>query len=349
MINGSRQNLKNKKSQVTNEKFVLVRSLPFYGIKIEKYKSEKISLNRGITSTPSFVYHTNNTRCLIDYSNQTNSEMEKKVKVFFEQITNGTTLTIYNGRYKDPNLDEVADLSGNYVFNSFYNGIVEATVTSVSLLSTKVSRYDKTKFEEIPFIIANTVNDQETNKYIIKNRLGKNTKNSFNYLGAMVGDYIKLTNIKNLIKILEMNVDSDGNEYIITDTPLTEQDLTSLKTKIDLYIPVIDSYTVEPDLTETTVGTCVQYFNGTVISCTDNHTNSQCRFRSSAIKEITTEFGPNTFCFTPETDTAVQTNPTDTLVQITSNLSNIITNMNSLSGPVLKNSNSKNGFYGRPF
>lgn len=338
----------NLKTQNKNEKLVLVREGFLYALSIEKYKSEISSLNRGIVSTPNVVYYNSNTKCLIDYTNQTNSDIENDIVDFFTQITIGTTFQLNNGIYTDVNLDVSADISGVYTFKSFYNGIVEADVTSTTNLSTKVNRYDKNRFEQIPYIIP-TVLEETTNKSIVKNRLGKDTKNSFNYLGVKIGDYIKLTDISTPIQVIKIDIDADGNEYILLDKDISELDLTNTKTKVLVYIPVTDAYTVNPDLAQTEVGACIEYSNGVVINCTNNNTISQCRFRSNQQNNITTEITVGTFCATPETDTAIQKDTTSSLIAITSNLVNAVASINNISGPVLKNNNSKNSFYGRPF
>jgi hypothetical protein len=87
-------NISNKKSQVKQEKLILVREGFLYGLKVEKYKSETSSLNRGITSTPSFVFYSSNTKVLIDFTNQTNSDLEKPIFDFFNQIQSGTNIKI---------------------------------------------------------------------------------------------------------------------------------------------------------------------------------------------------------------------------------------------------------------
>ena len=341
-------NISANKSQIKKEKLVLVREGFLYGLSIQKYKSETSSLNRGITSTPNFVFYNNNTRALIDFTNQTNSEIDSTISAFFNQINSGTTITIYNGLYNDPNLSVTSNLSGTYVFRSFYNGIVEADVTSVSSLSAKINRYDKTRFEQIPYIVPSTLKVTDA-KTIIKNRFGKNSKNSFDYLGIKVGDYVKITDMTYSAKVVEKSVDTDGNEYIAIDQDFASTDLTNLKTTVLVYIPVVDGYTQEPNVKETDVGACLEYVNGVVVSCTNNNTISQCRMRSNASTGITTEITIGTFCSTPETDTAIQTDTTNNLIQITSNLVNAVTSINNISGPVLKNNNSKNSFYGRPF
>jgi hypothetical protein len=336
----------------TKEKLVFVREGVLYGLVIEDAKVDKASINRGIVSTPNIIYYSNNTKCLIDYTNQTNQDIQKQLNEYFSQIPTGTTITLYNGTYLDVNSDIIANLSGTYVFRSYYAGIIEADVTSVTQLSTNLNRYDKTRFEQIPYLVATTIVDDYEIKSYIKNKFGINTKNSFNYLGVKVGDYIKITDISAPVKIVEIKVDSDGNEYLLLDRRVTEMDLTNKKTKIDVYFPVIDSFTDMPDITEQEVGACIEYANGVVISCTNNHTRSQCRFRSSKIKSISSELTLNTFCSTPETDTAVQRTSSDNLIQLTSTLATAISNMSNTSGVagvVNKNGNTKNSFYGRPF
>ncbi len=337
-----------KTTQNKKERLVLVREGFFYALKIEKYKSELSSLNRGIVSTPNIIYYDSNTKCLIDYTNQTNTGLDSTVSGYFTQIPHGCTFNLYNGIYNDVNLKVSADISGTYKFKNFYNGIIEADVISTTNLSSKLNRYDKNRFEQIPYIVPVSLKS-DTVISMIKNRLGKDTKNSFNYLSIKIGDYVKITEMEDPVKVLDINVDSDGNEYVLLNADLTNIDLTDTKTTVSVYIPVVDAYENEPSLSETEVGACIEYFNGVVVSCTNNSTISQCRFRSSKINGIETEITLGTFCATPETDTAIQKDTTDNLITITSNLVNAVASINTISGPVLKNNNSKNSFYGRPF
>ncbi len=333
------------------EKLVFVREGVLYGLVIEKAKVDKTSINRGITSTPTIIYYSNNTKCLIDFSNQTNADMNSKLEEYFNQIQNGTTLYLYNGNYIDVNSNTTANLTGEYVFRSYYNGIIEADVVSVGTLSTRINRYDKTNFEQIPYLVAATFTEELETQTIIKNKLGKNTKNSFNYLGIKPGDYIKITDFTSQLKVMEMNIDSDGNEYIIVDKAIDPVDLTNLKTKIDVYIVCLDQYTTVPNPQETIVGACFEYANGVLVSCTNNHTLTQCRFRASPSRGISSEITLNTFCATPETDTAIQKPLTENLVQLTTTIANAMATMSSssIAGVVNRGGNTKNSFYGRPF
>lgn len=354
MNNQNRQNLKVKQKQETIDKLVLVRSLLLYGLTIEQYKQDKISLNRGITSTPTFIFYSNNTKCFVDYTNQLNLDLEVKVNEFFNSITAGTTLTLANALYRDPSSNEIANLSGNFVYRQNNNGIISLDVTSVNSLSTKINRYDKKNFEDIPYFSANSVTKSKLSRTIIKNRFGKNTKNSFSYLGILPGDYIKLENtLSNPCKVLDINIDSDGNEYIIIDQLIDSQDLTNLQTRVNVYVERKERYSGYIDIKEDEkgqIGACIRYFNDIVISCSDNNTLSQCRLRANDREQIRTELTFGTFCRTPETDAAVQTTQSDSLIQITSTLASALANTSmNVSGPLLKNGNSKNSFYGRPF
>ena len=339
--------------QNTQQKLVFAREGVFYGLLIQNEKSDKVSFNQGITSTPTFVFYSNNTKCLIDYTSQTNELIESTIESYFSQISSGTTFYVYNGYYIDTNLNRIADLSGEYIFRNYYNGIIEADVVSVESFSTNINRYDKARFEQIPFLVANVFTQKEEVQSIIKNRFGKNTKNSFNYLGAKVGDYIKLSDITSQLKILEINTDPDGNEYILVDRKLNEADLTNIKTKINLYVPYDGK--IEPIFeniqNSQEIGSCVEYLNGIQITCTNNHTREQCFLRGNvgSSSSPSTNFNPSSFCSVPETSSAVQTDTTTTLLQMTNALATTLTNMNNMSGVIRSGSGVKSAFYGRQF
>jgi hypothetical protein len=55
--------------QNTKEKLVFVREGVLYGLVIEKAKVDTASINRGITSTPTVVYYSNNTKYIHDLRN----------------------------------------------------------------------------------------------------------------------------------------------------------------------------------------------------------------------------------------------------------------------------------------
>lgn len=340
------------KQKESKEKFILVREGLFYGLVIEYGKANKISIDRGITSTPTFIFHTGNTKCLIDFCAPTNQAIEIAANEYFSQYAFGTTFYIYNAYYLDPNTNNSADLSGEYVFRSYHQGIVEADVTSVTLLNSNVTRYDRTKFEEIPYLVPASINDGNKNVTVIKNKFGKNTKNSFYYLGAKVGDYIRLTDVTSHLKIVEINVDPDGTEYIVVDKILSEADLTNIKTKVELYILLKEITEDNKNLLSVStdtflMGTCIEIQNNVVVSCTDNHTQNQCSLREDRVAGTRSTFRLGEYCSPPETRSASQTNQ-NVLAQLTLSLAQTMNNMNK--GSIVQGVNgNKSSFYGRNF
>ena len=87
------------KKQEISKKLVLVRSELLYGLSVEEYKTDKTSINRGVVSTPTIIYYANNTKCFVDYTNQLNGDIEKKIGEYYSQIPPGTTGTFVNGIY----------------------------------------------------------------------------------------------------------------------------------------------------------------------------------------------------------------------------------------------------------
>jgi hypothetical protein len=351
---GNRQNTTSVGvKKLSKEKLILVRSGVFYGLVIENKKTEANSINRGLTSTPTIIYYSGNTKCLIDYGNQTNADAEKTVSDFFTQIDPGTTIYIINGYYKDPTSEKTADVSGTYTFRKFANGVVSADVVSVNGLSASINRYDKLKFEQIPYVLSASLNTTDEQKTIVKNRFGVNTKNSFNYLGVKVGDYVKINTMTKPSKITEINIDSDGNEYIILEDLLESLDLTSTETVVTVYASTIDSFNYVPDVLEDKaigVGACIEIQNNVIIACTNNNTITQCRLRSNIKNQINTEVTIGTFCRTPDTNLSAVQDTTATLAQATNAIANSLSTLSTSNGTVLRNGGVvKNNFFGRSF
>lgn len=339
--------------EITNkEKLILVRSCVLYGLKFEQVKQEKATFNSGITTIPTMLFMNNNTECFFDFNTQTNQESEIKINNFFSKIIPLTTFYVYNAYYFNTNTEEKANLSGEYVFTEFFNGIVKANVTSVDTLATNVVRYDKKYFEEIPLLVMSSIpTTQITELTVIRNMFGANTKNSFNYIGVQIGDYLTFSEYPGKYEVVELSIDPNGIETLKIKGNIDVNDLTDVKVLINLYIKSSNQYSQEANLNETDLGACVQTQNGIVLKCMDNHTISQCRFRSSENDNIISEITPKTFCTTPETDTAVELTTTDKLVTITnllaSNIALANTNIANVAGPVNRNGNSRTGFYGR--
>lgn len=351
-MRNSYSNTTNYKQVTNREKLVLVRTGVLYGLSFEKVKQESSTFNSGITSIPTLLFVNNNTQCFFDFTNQTNKEIESKIENFFNKVAPLTTFNISNAYYYNTNTEERADLSGQYVFTEYFNGIVKANVTSVVSFSQGVTRYDKKFFEEIPLIKVNSLISTETKDItIIRNLFGANTKNSFNYLGLQVGDFISLSEAENKYEVIEILIDPNGIETIKIKGTIDVANLVDTKVLINVYIRYTDQYSTEPNINETQLGACVQTQNGVIIKCMENHTVSQCRFRSSFNDQIDSTISFDSFCATPETDTAVEKTNTDKLIEITNllatNIAKSTSNISNVAGPVNRNGNSRTGFYGR--
>lgn len=356
-MRNSYQNTTNYTQNTNTEKLVLVRSNILYGLIFESVKQEKISYNSGITSIPNIIFFNNNTECFIDFTNQNNEEIEVKVESFFSKIAPGTTFYIFNGEYKDAGLEETGDISGEFVFEEFFKGIIRATVTSVTSIIPNVIRYDKKFFIDTPIISVNAFSNSETKSVTtIRNVFGYNTKNSFTYMGVSIGDYVSFSGIDGKYEILEVSKEPNGSETLKIKGIIPAQTKTESKILVSTYIKFNERYTILPNLLEVETGACVKNQNygigGQVtIGCFDNQTVSQCRFRSSIEQNVTTTFFPGTSCVTPETETAKETTTTDKLVQITnilaSNIASANNSISSISGPINRNGNSRTSFYGR--
>jgi hypothetical protein len=356
-VRNSYQNTTNYNQNNNTEKLVLVRSNILYGLIFESVKQEKISYNSGITSIPNIIFFNNNTECFIDFTNQNNEEIETKVKSFFSKISPGTTFYIFNGEYTDQSLEENGDISGEFVFDEFFKGIIRATVTSVSSLIQNVSRYDKKYFIDTPIISVNAFSNTETKSVTtIRNVFGYNTKNSFTYMGVSIGDYVSFSGIDGKYEVLELSKEPNGSETLKIKGTIPTQTKTESKILVNTYIKFNEPYTIEPNLLEIETGACIKTQNYGIggqitIGCLDNQTVTQCRFRSSKEQNITTTIYPGSACVTPETETARETTTTDKLVQITnllaSNIASANNSISSISGPINRNGNSRTSFYGR--
>jgi len=351
-VRSSYHNTTNYKISSNAEKLVLVRSGVLYGLSFETVKQEKNTYNSGITSIPTFIFINNNTQCFLDFTNQTNQDVEAKIKNFFSKIAPLTTINIHNAFFTNTNTEERADLSGQFVFSEFFNGIVKLNVTSVNQLASGVVRYDKKYFEEIPLIVASALTTTETqNITVIRNLFGSNTKNSFNYLGIQVGDFISFSEVEKKYEVIEITTDPNGVETVKVNGIIDAEEYIDVKVLVNAFVRCKDKYTEEPNINETQTGACVQSQNGVIINCMENHTASQCRFRSSAIDNIDSTISFGSFCVTPETETSVQKTNTDKLIEITSliatNLAIANTNTTNVAGPINRGGNTKNAFYGR--
>jgi len=81
----------------TGKNLVLARSRLFYGLEYYQVKEEKNSINRGITSTPNFLFYAANTKVIIDFSDFKNVISKQEIESFWKLVHDGMTFGIENG------------------------------------------------------------------------------------------------------------------------------------------------------------------------------------------------------------------------------------------------------------
>lgn len=316
---------KSKQAKKSAKNLVLARTGLFYGLNYIKVKEEKISSNRGITSTPNFLFYDNNTKVMIDFSDHKNTTTKEELDLFWNLLVEGMTFGIYDAELVNSNNKIKYDLSGTYTFSSIEDMVIFANVNSIEKITPDLNLYSKDDFVNLPNFIFTNIIEPEKKETItaIVNSLGKNTKNSFNYLGLKIGDYVQLQGKQNKFEVADYSLDSEGKEIIKIYGDITEEDRTTTKTFIGLFVEKKNEDTIDVDVTDTTVGVCYERENGVVVSCTSNNTNTQCLLRKSTTKEV--EFISGIECTVEEQTVQTQT---DYLKQLISQQTDLITKLN---------------------
>lgn len=325
---------KSKLAKKNAKNLVLARTGLFYGLKYIKVKEEKISSNRGITSTPNFLFYENNTKVMIDFSDNKNTTKKEELDLFWNLLVDGMTFGIYDAELINSNNKIKYDLSGVYTFKNLEDMVVFAEVNSVEKITTDLNLYSKTDFSNLPnFIFTNIIEPEKKETLTtIVNSLGKNTKNSFNYIGAKVGDFIQLQGKQNKFEVADYSIDSEGKEIIKVYGDITEEDRTNTKTFIGLFVEKKNENIIDVDITDQATGACYERENGVIISCVSNNTNSQCLLRKTSNNEV--EFALGFECEVEQD--AIETQ-TDYLRNIVTQQNEIIQKLKSYSITVANN------------
>ncbi|MFZ9377060.1 MAG: hypothetical protein ACO25K_08045, partial [Candidatus Fonsibacter ubiquis] len=222
---------------------------------------------------------------------------KNNVKPFFDLLISGINFTITNGEWLNPTVDKLTyDLSGTYKFTKIVDGIVFAEVISIESISSSIVRYDKEYFQQIPIISFTTITvpqNVEVKSYIL-NIMGKNSKNSFSYLGARKGDYLQIQDNQIKYKIDSVTIDAEGKEVIVVFGELNNNNFIGTPILITLNQPNLDKIQINYDNQE--LGKCEISQSNSVIECIDNHTLLQSKLREDNFNNITTKFYPGEFC-----------------------------------------------------
>jgi len=292
--------LKSKnKSRGEDVELVPVRSNVFYGIQTKQFDVQKTNTERKITVIPNITFYDNFTKAFIDFSDYLNNPEASDIKPFFDLLINGLNFTVSNATWVNPTIDKTTfDLNGTYKFIKIVDKIVFVEVVSINSYSSKITRYDKEFFDQLPTIQFSTTitPDKKEIKSYIFNYLGKNSKNSFSYLGLKPNDYIQFQNEKEKYKIDSYQIDTEGKETIIVDGKLTESNFIGTPILLTLNQKNINKIQLTYD--NNILGKCELVTNNAITECLDNHTELQAKLREDLFNNIKVNFYPNEFCVT---------------------------------------------------
>jgi hypothetical protein len=297
MASRSSYNKSKSRSRGEENELVPVRSGIFYGIQTEKLDIQKNTINRNIIVTPNIIFYDNYTKCMIDFSDYKNNEEKSDIESFFKLLDTDYSFTISNAKWKNINTaPSTYDLGGTFVFKKIVEKIVFANVTSINSYNQKLPRYDKEYFMGSPSIEFSVI-DQDEQKIVkskIYNHLGKNTKNSFSYVGAYPGDFISIQNNDIKYKIDSIESDNEGKETITVFGEL--EDTNNIGTPILITLYQNNNGKIQLNYDNTALGKCDIYSDEAIVICIDNQTELQAKLRESPSRKITTIFTPGQFC-----------------------------------------------------
>jgi hypothetical protein len=331
MLTRSPYNKNNGKPLGQGKEIVATRSGSFYGLRFERIKIESSSYKRGIVVSPNFYFYDSGTKAMIDFSDYKNVVGMEDIEAFFKLNLSGETMTVTQGEWVNPQLtDEKISLSGTYTFNEFKNNMLFVDVVSVEGYDSNLTRYDKNYFVNTPNFDL-TVADSQSNLYFtnIINVFGKNSKNSFSYLGAQIGDYIVISNTPYKYEITNISTDDEGKEIVTVNGTIANEDRTTAITPVFLY-SVNQDKTDLTLLSSTKIGKCNVNANGVVI-CYDNQTEAQCQLRKNSKFSEIASFTEGDYC-PVKSDTVKQLSATEKLTIIADQNQKMLSTINSSLG-----------------
>jgi hypothetical protein len=288
---------KNKNQIKPNSNLVTARTGLFYGLVYKKQLRDTVSVTSSLNATPNVIFNSGQTGAFFDFSDWKNEETtEKSFYDFWKLVSSGASFTVSNGELYSEKNDKLYNVSGTYTLNEIENMVVIANVTSVQNIDTNINLYSKLNFKNTPiFTLSSSPQIGDSTTTTIINTFGSNSKISFSYLGASIGDYILFQENLTPYEILETNEDSEGREILVVRGEIPEENRIGTKTLIQLMIKVPPKEeSIKPDLQDTAIGSCKSIENNIIINCYNNQTKDQCALRKKG--NITTTFLQNQDC-----------------------------------------------------
>lgn len=310
------------------KELTLVRTGTFYGLKIEGVRQENSSYKRGIVAIPNFYFYDNQTKAMIDFSDFKNVIDQTLVSDFFDLSLDGVTMDVKSSRWENLELSKKKiSLDGTYTIDKYLNNILFVNVIEVDNIDSTINRYDKSYFTDTPeFVLDVSTSQPDTAKFSITNHLGENSKNSFNYLGVIPGDYIKINKSNSRYQVEDLFSDEEGKEVLILKGTLSQEDRITSLTDVSVFTTNPDKLNTN-SFDNTKTGRCNITENGVVL-CYDSHTRLQCELRKNKVKNIISAFSEGNFC-PQETTTIQRQTAVDQLTQIARDTNTILSNMSS--------------------
>jgi len=288
---------KNKNQLKPNSNLITARTGLFYGLVIKKTLNDKISVTSGLSATPNVIFNSGQTGAFFDFSDWRNDPTtEESFDDFWKVVSRGASFTVSNGEVYNTKNEQVYDISGTYTLTEIENMIVIAGVSSVQNIESDISLYSKMDFRQTPiFEISATPQTGDSTTSVVINTFGTNSKSSFSYLGASVGDFVMIQGNDIPYEILELREDSEGREILIVKGQLSEQNNIGKKIMIQILVKVAPNQeSIKPNLEDTTLGSCKTIKDGIIISCVENQTEDQCLLRKKG--SISATFNPGLSC-----------------------------------------------------
>lgn len=338
-------------SRGEDAELVPARSNVLYGIETKKVNQQKNTTKREIKVVPNITFYTNFTKMFLDFSDYMNNQDRLDVKNFFDLLQSGSQFSLLNSMWNNKSIDPATyDLSGTYTFRKIADNIIFADVVSIESYSTSIARYDKEYFLELPLVEFTTAIDKgklEVKSYIF-NHLGKNSKNSFSYLGVRVGDYVQLQTKTEKHQILEIMGDNEGKETIVVSGDLGDSSYIGSPTLVTVHQKNINKIQLNFDNEKT--GKCEIFQDGVLIECIDSHTLLQSKLREDSFNKITSVFSEGEFCTQVVSEATQQLNE-QTIANLTTQLNAAriaqpqITRLTAINSSLLSRTNLINNIF----
>jgi hypothetical protein len=307
---------RNKNQVKANSNLVTARTGLFYGLEYKRTLTDKVSTVSGLVATPNVIYYSNQTKVFFDFSDPKNTaNTTDEFNKFWKNIPLNSTFTVTNGEVYNQKNEKLYDVSGTYVLTEIENNIVFANVTTTDNIDVDINLYSKLEFKKTPiFEFSSTPTSGDSISTFVINHFGENTKSSFTYMGAIIGDYLLIQNQSNSYEIEDIKIDSEGKEIIKVKGLLTEENRIGTKTLVQLLIKTLPNQEIPNiDLMDSNLGSCTL---GS--SCYENQTEIQCRLRTKGSTNATFRAGlgcsGNSVRFRPQEEISSSVSSNDEVV-----------------------------------